>query len=74
VDAIKLPYDLVLELVRMAIDRQLLRNLGTRDSGSALDLKYAFTDEGTALDGRCPGTDALYRARAGHPSRSLPPR
>ena len=46
VDAIKLPYNLVLELVRMAIDRQLLRNLGTRDSGNALDLKYAFTDEG----------------------------
>ena len=46
VDAIKLPYNLVLDLVRMAIDRQLLRNLGTRDSSNALDLKYAFTDEG----------------------------
>jgi hypothetical protein len=46
VDAIKLPYNLVLELVRMAIDRQLLRNLGTRDSGNPLDLKYTFTDEG----------------------------
>jgi energy-coupling factor transporter ATP-binding protein EcfA2 len=46
VDAIKLPYNLVFDLVRMAIDRQLLRNLGTRDSGNPLDLKYAFTDEG----------------------------
>jgi len=46
VEAIKLPYGLVFELVRMAIDRQLLRNLGTRDSGNPLDLKYAFTDEG----------------------------
>jgi hypothetical protein len=46
VDAIKLPYNLVLDLVRMAIDRQLLRNLGTRDSGNPLDLSYAFTDGG----------------------------
>jgi hypothetical protein len=46
VDSIKLPYNLVLDLIRMAIDRQLLRNLGTRDSGNPLDLSYAFTDEG----------------------------
>jgi hypothetical protein len=46
VDAIKLPYNLVQELVRMAIDRQLLRNLGTRYSSNPLDLSYAFTDEG----------------------------
>ena len=46
VDSIKLPYNLVLDLIRMGIDRQLLRNLGTRDSGNPLDLSYAFTDEG----------------------------
>jgi hypothetical protein len=46
VDAIKLPYNIVLDLIRMGIDRQLLRNLGTRDSGNPLDLSYAFTDEG----------------------------
>lgn len=45
-DAIKLPYNIVLDLIRMGIDRQLLRNLGTRDSGNPLDLSYAFTDEG----------------------------
>ena len=58
VDAIKLPYGLVFELVRMAIDRQLLRNLGTRDSGNPLDLRYAFTDEG-----RRSAVDALEQMR-----------
>jgi energy-coupling factor transporter ATP-binding protein EcfA2 len=46
VEAVKLPYNLVVELVRMAIDRQLLRNLGARDSGNHLDMRYAFTEEG----------------------------
>ena len=31
-DAIKLPYHIVSELVRMAVDRQLLHTLGTRHS------------------------------------------
>ena len=73
IDAIKLPYGLVFELVRMAIDRQLLRNLGTRDSGNPLDLKYAFTDEGrrwtvAALEqqrytGPAPVTIAVFPSR-----------
>ena len=46
VEAIKLPYHIVAELVQMAIDRMLLRTLGTRGSTSPLDLAYTFTDEG----------------------------
>ena len=46
VDAIKLPYHIVSDLVRLAIDRKLLRSLGMRDFSSPLDMAYAFTDEG----------------------------
>jgi hypothetical protein len=46
VEAIKLPYHVVSELVRMAVDRQLLRALGMRDAQSAVDMGYAFTEEG----------------------------
>jgi hypothetical protein len=46
VEAIKLPYHIVLDLVQIAIDRQMLRTLGTRNSESMLDMVYAFTDEG----------------------------
>jgi hypothetical protein len=46
VDAIKLPYHIVAELVRMAVDRQLLRTLGMRASESPIDMGYAFTEEG----------------------------
>ncbi len=46
VDAIKLPYHIVAELVQMAVDRMLLRTLGMRDSSSPLDMVYVFTDEG----------------------------
>jgi hypothetical protein len=46
IEAIKLPYNLVVELVRMAIDRQLIRTLGTRDSENPLDMVYTFTDGG----------------------------
>ncbi len=45
-DAIKLPYNIVLDLVRMAVDRLLLQNLGSRNSDSLIDLAYIFTDEG----------------------------
>lgn len=44
--AIKLPYNIVVELVQMAVDRQLLRTLGTRESGNPLDMSYTFTDGG----------------------------
>jgi hypothetical protein len=46
IEAIKLPYNIVVELVRMAIDRQLIRTLGTRDSENPLDMVYTFTDGG----------------------------
>jgi hypothetical protein len=45
-EAIKLPYHIVAELVRMAVDRQLLRALGMRASDSPIDMGYAFTEEG----------------------------
>ncbi|MGA9586179.1 MAG: hypothetical protein WBQ95_12670 [Terracidiphilus sp.] len=47
-DAIKLPYNIVLELVRIAVDRSLLQNLGVRnsDSDSLIDLAYTFTEQG----------------------------
>lgn len=45
IDAIKLPYPIVSELIKMTIDRKLLRILGSQ-SDSPLDLTYAFTDEG----------------------------
>ena len=46
IDAIKLPYHIVLELVQMAVSRQLLQNLGSRYSDNPIDLSYSFTDEG----------------------------
>lgn len=46
IDAIKFPYTLTLDLVQMAIDRQLLRTLGARESGSPLDMAYTFTEGG----------------------------
>ena len=45
-DAIKLPYNIVLDLVRMAVDRLMLQNLGSRNSDSLIDLAYIFTEEG----------------------------
>ncbi len=46
IDAIKLPYHIVLGLVQMAVDRQLLQTLGARYSDNPIDLSYAFTEEG----------------------------
>jgi len=46
VDGIKLPYNIVLDLVGMAIDRKLLQALGTRESENLVDMKYTFTDAG----------------------------
>jgi len=58
IDAIKLPYHIVAELVQMAVDRMLLRTLGMRDSSSPLDMVYSFTDEGKRWT-----LDALERLR-----------
>jgi len=46
IEAIKLPYNIVIELVRMAIDRHLLHSLGTRESANPLDMGYVFTEGG----------------------------
>jgi hypothetical protein len=45
-NAIKLPYHIVLDLVRMAVDRKLLITLGSRDTGTLADLGYMFSEEG----------------------------
>jgi hypothetical protein len=58
VDAIKLPYVLVLDLVKIAVDRQLLRTLGTRDPDSLIDMRYVLTEEG-----RRWSIDSLERLR-----------
>jgi len=49
---IKLPYNIVVELVQMAVDRQMLRTLGSRESGNPLDMSYTLTDGGrrTVID------------------------
>ncbi len=46
VESIKLPYNIVSDLVQMAIDRKLLQTLGSRESENLLDMKYSFTDAG----------------------------
>lgn len=58
IDAIKLPYHIVVDLVQMAVNRQLLQNLGSRYSDNPIDLSYAFTDEGRRWT-----LDALSRLR-----------
>ena len=63
VDAIKLPYHIVNELVRQAIDRQLLQTLGVRNSDNLLDMSYAMTDEGRRWT-----LDALGRLRYAGPA------
>jgi len=63
IDAFKLPYSLVADLVRMAIDRGLLHTLGARDSDSPLDMCYTFTD-----GGRRWVNDALKQLRYSGPA------
>jgi hypothetical protein len=46
VDALKLPYVIILDLVQMAVDRQLVRTLGARDPDSLVDMRYVLTEEG----------------------------
>jgi DNA polymerase III delta prime subunit len=63
IDAIKLPYHIVSELVRMAVDRQLLQTLGSGESDSPLDLAYSFTEHGRSWT-----IDALERLRYAGPA------
>jgi hypothetical protein len=62
-NAIKLPYHLVIELVRLAVDNKLLRNLGAGRSDSPIDLGYAFTEEGRRFT-----LDALEQLRYAGPA------
>jgi hypothetical protein len=62
-EAIKLPYHIVLDLVRMAVDRQLLRTLGAREADSLIEMSYAFTEEG-----RRWALDALQQSRYAGPA------
>ena len=58
VDAIRLPYHIVAELVAMAVDRKLLHTLGMGYSDNPIDMSYTFTDEGKRWT-----IDALERLR-----------
>jgi len=62
-NAIKLPYHLVLELVRLAVDNKMLRNLGPGRSDSPIDLCYTFTEEGRRYT-----LDALEQQRYAGPA------
>jgi hypothetical protein len=57
-DAIKLPYQIILALVQMAVDRHLLHTLGSRESESLLDMCYIFTEQGKRYT-----LDALEQSR-----------
>lgn len=63
VEAIKLPYHVVLEMIPKAIDRQLLRALGMRDSENLADMSYTLTEEG-----RRRAQDALQQSRYAGPA------
>lgn len=61
--AIKFPYHIVSELVKMAVDRHLLYALGNRNSENPLDMGYAMTEEGKRWT-----VDALARLRYAGPA------
>jgi len=46
VDAIKLPHHVVVELVKIAVERKYLYTLGARNSDFAKEMGYEFTEEG----------------------------
>lgn len=46
VDAIKLPTQVVLEIVRLAVDRKLLYSLGRRTTDTTTEMTYGVTEEG----------------------------
>jgi hypothetical protein len=58
VEAIKLPYHIVIDLIQMALGRNLLQTLGSRQADNPIDLSYSFTDEGRRWT-----IDALNRLR-----------
>lgn len=63
IDAIKLPYHIVHDLIQMAVGRSLLQTLGSRYSSNPVDLSYTFTEEGRRWT-----VDALTRLRYAGPA------
>jgi hypothetical protein len=63
VEAIKLPSHIVLELVRVGVDRKLLYSRATGSFNNSLDVAYAFTDEGRRWT-----LDALEQSRYAGPA------
>ncbi len=63
VDAIKLPSHIVLEIIRVAVDRKLLYTRATGSINKSLDLSYAFTEEGRRWT-----LDALEQSRYAGPA------
>jgi hypothetical protein len=63
IDAIKLPYHVVSDLASMAVDRQLLRTLGTSGADSLIDMGYALTEGGKHW-----ALDALQQSRYAGPA------
>jgi hypothetical protein len=62
-DTIKLPFPLVMDLVQMAVERQLLRTLGSREGGTVADMCYTFTEQGQRWT-----LDALQQGRYAGPA------
>ncbi len=56
-DAIKLPQPIVMDLARIAVERQLLYALGAHPSDTMMETRYALTDEGRRWT-----VDALQRS------------
>jgi hypothetical protein len=63
IDAIKLPYHIVADLVQTAVDRIYLQTLGRRASDNLLDMAYMFTETG-----RKTALAALERSRYSGPA------
>jgi hypothetical protein len=63
VDAIKLPYQIVADLIKMAIDRRLMHSLGMGHAQSPIDMRYAMTDEGRRWT-----VDAMEQSRYAGPA------
>ena len=62
-EAIRLPYHIVSELVQMSVDRIYLQTLGRRYSDNLLDMAYSFTETG-----RKAAIEALERSRYSGPA------
>ncbi len=63
VDGIKLPSHLVLDLVKLAVERKLLYTRGLRSSENLMDMSYGMTDEG-----RRAAVEAMQQQRYAGPA------